>query len=166
MDSYATGIMNAGSPASSDPNALGATPYCYLIPCGNDYMLAPPLGDNNTVRSWTVNDQALPLPYNLGANDFNSTSFFNANGTLSEQPWIIRKHQAFRMVSDPSFFYSSVPAEFTNSRLIGRSVWNGKWKIVIPAYTLHSNEQTGLDRFSASVRDIQFFLRTYSNSGN
>lgn len=166
MDTYATGNMNAGAPASSDPNALGATPYAYLIPCGNDYMLAPPLGDTNVVRSWTVRDQALPLPYNLGANDFNSTQFFNANGTLSEQPWIIRKHQAFRMVSDPAFFYSSVPMEFTNSRLIGRSVWNGMWKIVIPAYTLHSNEQTGLDRFAASVRDIQLFLRTYSHSGN
>lgn len=166
MDTYATGTMNAGAPASSDPNALGATPYVYLIPCGKDYMLAPPFGDTNTLRSWTVRDQALPLPYNLGGNDFNSTQFFNASGTLSEQPWIIRKHQAFRMVSDPSFFYSSVPAEFTNSRLIARSVWNGMWKIVIPAYTLHSNEQTGLDRFAASVKDIQLFLRTYSHSGN
>lgn len=166
MDSYATGTMSAGAPTSSDPNALGATPYVYFIPCGDDSMLAPPLGDTNILRTWTVHDQALPLPYNLGANAFNTTQFFNANGTLSEQPWVIRKHQAFRMVSDPSFFYSSVPAEFTNSRLIGRSVWNSRWKIVIPAYTLHSNEQTGLDRFSASVKDIQLFLRTYSHSGN
>ena len=63
-------------------------------------------------------------------------------------------------------FYSSVPAEFTNSRLIGRSVWNGQWKIVIPAYTLLNNEQTGLNNFAASVKDIKLFLRTYSNSGN
>ena len=27
-------------------------------------------------------------------------------------------------------------------------------------------EQTGLNRFAASVKDIQLFLRTYSNSGN
>lgn len=166
MDAYATGNMNAGAPTSSDPNALGATPYVYLIPCGSDYMLAPPLGDTNTLRSWNVHDQALPLPFNLGANDFNSTQFFNANGTLSEQPWIIRKHQAFRAVSDAAFFYSSIPTEFTNSRLIGRSVWNGQWKLIIPAYTLHSNEQEGLNRFAASVRDIQLFLRTYSHSGN
>lgn len=166
MDAYATGAMGAAGPASSAANALSATPYVYLIPCGNDYMLAPPLGDTNALRSWKVNDQALPLPYNLGANNFNTTQFFNANGTLSEQPWIIRKHQAFRMVSDPAFFYSSVPTEFTNSRLIGRSVWNGQWKIVIPAYTLLKDEQSGLDRFAASVRDIQLFLRTYSHSGN
>jgi hypothetical protein len=165
MDSYAMGNTN-GAPASGATNALSATPYAYLIPCGNDFMLAPPLGDTNTLRSWSVKDQALPLPYNLGANDFNSTQFFNANGTLSEQPWILRKHQAFRMVSDATSFYSRVPAEFTNSRLIGRSVWNSQWKIVIPAYTLLNNEYDGLNKFVVSVKDIQLFLRTYSNSGN
>jgi hypothetical protein len=152
--------------ASSSANALSTTPYVYLIPCGSDRMLAPPLGDTNTLRSWTVHDQALPLPYNLGASAFNTTNFFNANGTLSEQPWILRKHQPFRPVSDTSLFYSSIPTEFTNTRLIGRSVWNTQWKIVIPAYTLLSDEQEGLNRFVASVKDIQLFLRTYSNSGN
>ena len=166
MDPYSTGTPGAGGPASGAANALSATPYVYLIPCGTDFMLAPPLGDTNSIRSWMVHDQALPLPYNLGASDFNDTQFFSANGTLSEQPWIVRKHQAFRPVSDPVFFYGSVPAEFTNSRLIGRSVWNNKWKIVIPAYTLLSNEYDGLNRFVASVKDIQLFLRTYSNSGN
>jgi hypothetical protein len=166
MDNYATGNQTGGPPTNGAANSLSATPYAYLIPCGSDYMLAPPLGDNNILRAWQVKDQALPLPYNLGANDFNSTKFFNANGTLGEQPWILRKHQAFRMVSDANTFYSSVPAEFTNSRLIGRSVWNSKCKLVIPANTLSNNEQAGLNRFTASVKDIQHFLRTYSNSGN
>jgi hypothetical protein len=163
MDSFASG---GGAPVTSGPNALGATPYVYLIPCGNDSMLAPPLGDTNTVRTWTVQDQALPLPFNLGATAFNSTQFFDANGTLTEQPWILRKHQAFRPVADATMFYGSVPQEFTNTRLIGRSVWNSRWKIVIPAYTLLNDEQTGLNRFAASVSDIQLFLRTYSHSGN
>ena len=166
MDPYAFNTPGTPGTANSSANALRATPYIYLIPCGSDCMLAPPLGDTNTLRSWTVHDQALPLPYNLGASAFNSTQFFDANGTLSEQPWILRKHQAFRPVSDPAFFYSSVPTEFTNTRLIGRSVWNTSWKIVIPAYTLLSDEQDGLTRFVASVSDIQLFLRTYSNSGN
>jgi hypothetical protein len=166
MDPYSFDTPGTTGAANSSANALRATPYIYLIPCGSDRMLAPPLGDSNTIRSWTVHDQALPLPYNLGASAFNATRFFDANGTLSEQPWILRKHQAFRPVSDPAFFYSSVPTEFTNTRLIGRSVWNTSWKIVIPAYTLLSDEQDGLNRFIASVSDIQLFLRTYSNSGN
>ena len=163
MDSFASG---GGAPVTSSANALVATPWVYLIPCGNDSMLAPPLGDTNTARTWTVQDQALPLPFNLGATAFNSTQFFNANGTLSEQPWIIRKHQAFRPVADATMFYGTVPQEFTNTRLIGRSVWNSRWKIVIPAYTLLKDEQTGLNRFAASVKDIQLFIRTYSHSGN
>ncbi len=166
MDPYAAGTPNAGSPNTSATNALGATPYVYLIPVGTDYMLAPPLGDTGIVRAFDVRDQALPLPFNLGATQFSSTQFFNANGTLSEQPWILRKHQAFRPVNDPAFFYSSMPAEFTSSRLVGRSVWNGGWKIVIPAYTLLNNEQDALNRFVASVKDIELFLRTYSHAGN
>jgi hypothetical protein len=166
MDPYAIGTPSATGPASASPYALKATPYVYLIPCGSDCMLAPPLGDTNTLRSWTVHDQALPLPFNLGASAFNRTQFFDANGSLSEQPWILRKHQAFRPVSDPAFFYGNIPAEFTNARLVGRSVWNTRWKIVIPAYSLLSDEQAGLTRFVESVSDIQLFLRTYSNAGN
>jgi hypothetical protein len=166
MDPYAAGTVNAGSPNTVSPDALSATPYVYLIPTGTDYMIAPPLGDTGGVRGFDVHDQALPLPFNLGATSFSSTQFFNANGTLSEQPWILRKHQAFRPVYDPAFFYTTVPAEFSSSRLVGRSVWNGGWKIVIPANTLHSSEQEGLSRFVRSVKDIELFLRTYSHAGN
>jgi hypothetical protein len=166
MDQFATGTLNAGDLDNQDPDALAATPYIYLIPVGTDYMRAPALGDTGEIRAWDVADQALPLPYNLGATDFNSNQFFNANGTLSEQPWILRKHQPFRPVDDPAYFYGLIPQEFTSSRLVGRSAWNGQWKIVIPAYSLLNDEEEGLERFVRSVEDIKIFLRTYSNSGN
>lgn len=146
--------------------ALSATPYAYLIPCGNDFMRTP-LGDTGEIRSWQVVDQALPLPYNLGASDFNTTQFFGPNDTFAERPWVIRKHQAFRMVADPAVYLEGeLPIVYTNARLIGRSVWNSQWKIVIPAITLLKDEQMGMDNFAESVDDIQLFLRTYSNSGN
>jgi hypothetical protein len=166
MDPYAIGTPGAGGPMSSAANALSATPYAYLIPTGDDVMRAPSLGDVNVIRSWSVRDQALPLPKNLGETAFSALQFFTPQGTLNEQLWITRKHQAFRAVDDPAYFYSSMPSEFTNSRLISRSAWNTRWKIVIPAYSLLSNEQVGLDRFVQSVSDIKLFLRTYSNSGN
>ena len=151
---------------STQPNALSATPYAYLIPCGTDYMRTP-LGDTGDIRSWQVVDQALPLPYNLGASAFNTTQFFGPYDTFAERPWVIRKHQSFRMVADPAIYEDgSLPTVFTNARLIGRSVWNSQWKIVIPAITLLNNEQQGMNNFAASVKDIQLFLRTYSNSGN
>jgi hypothetical protein len=49
---------------------------------------------------------------------------------------------------------------------VGRSAWNGQWKIVIPAYSVLNDEEEGLERFVRSVEDIKIFLRTYSNSGN
>ncbi|MFT7515763.1 MAG: hypothetical protein ACI9QL_004997, partial [Candidatus Omnitrophota bacterium] len=151
---------------STEEDSLSATPYAYLIPCGTDFM-RDPLGDTGKIRSWQVADQALPMPYNLGGSDFNSTQFFSANGSLSEQPWIIRKHQAFRAVADPSLFEAgNLPLVYSNARLIGRSVWNSRWKIVIPANTLLADEQEGLNNFVKSVDDIHLFLRTYSNSGN
>jgi hypothetical protein len=130
-------------------------------------MLAPPLGDTNIVRSWDVQDQALPLPYNLGATDFSSGQMFGANGTLSEKPWVIRKHHAFRPVTDSSIFLAGdIPLAFTDSRLIARSVWNGQWKLVIPGYTLLNDDQEGLKRFVRSVKDIKLFIRSYANAGN
>ncbi len=166
MDPFAIGTPGAGGPASSDPNALAATPYVYLIPAGVDTMLAPPLGDTGEARSWAVKDQAIPLPFDLGRNEFASTQFFTPQGTLNEKLWITRKHQAFRPVNDAAFFYSSIPGEFTNSRLVGRSAWNSQWKIVIPAYTMLNKEDDALNRFVRSVSDLQLFLRTYSHSGN
>jgi hypothetical protein len=166
MDEYASGEPNAGTPALLDPNALAATPYLYVIPTGSDYMYAPPLGNELFERSWKVEDQAIPLPFNIGASAFNSTQIFNANGTLSERPWVIRQHQAFRPVADPAILLGDLPTEFTSHRLVGRSVWNSGWKIVIPAYTLLNNEQEGLNRFAETVRDIRIFIRSYSYSGN
>jgi hypothetical protein len=160
------GYVGMGYGESTQSNALSATPYAYLIPCGNDFMRTP-LGDTGEIRSWQVVDQALPLPYNLGASDFNTTQFFGPNDTFAERPWVIRKHQAFRMVADPAIYEDgSLPTVYTNARLIGRSVWNSQWKIVIPAITLLNDEQQGMNNFAASVKDIQLFLRTYSNSGN
>ena len=151
---------------STGSNSLSATPFAYLIPCGTDFMRAP-LGDTGTIRSWQVTDQALPLPFNLGGSDFNDAQFFGANGTLSEQPWVIRKHQAFRAVGDPSLFgEGDIPIVYSNARLIGRSAWNSQWKIVIPAISLLADEQQGMSNFAASVNDIKLFLRTYSHSGN
>jgi hypothetical protein len=166
MDPYRQGTPYAGGPANNQTNALSATPYVYLIPCGLDLMRAPALGDSPLIRSWNVQDQALPLPLNIGGNPFGSTQVFTPQGSLAEQFWIPRRHQAFRAVDDGAYFYNQMPSEFTSSRLVGRSVWNTQWKLVIPGYSLLNDERAGLDAFINSVSDIQLFLRTYSHSGN
>ena len=82
--------------------------------------------------------------------------------------------QAFRPVSSSTVFSfelygeggALIPSQFTNSRLIGRSVWNSQWKLVIPGYTLLGDAEEGLDRFVRTVRDVRLHFVTYSYSGN
>jgi hypothetical protein len=145
-----------------DPNALSATPYVYLIAAGADSMRSPALGDSSIVRSWQVEDQAIPLPFDIGGAALTSSTF-TTDQSLTE-PFTIRKHQAFRAVPDGTVF-SSTPG-FTNSRLIGRSVWNSRWKIVIPAKTLLADPVKGMQIFQQTVKDIKLHLETYSYSGN
>ena len=169
MDSFdSTSPLNSGSsgPSSSGSYALGATPYVYFIPAGIDWMRSPPLGDVNKLRSWRVKDQALPLLINIGATNYSALEAFTPQGTLNAQLWIQRKHQAFRAVDVPDYFYGTVPAEFTSALLVGRSVWNRRWKLVIPACSPLNDEQAGLNNFIESFSDIKVFLRNYSSSGN
>lgn len=155
------------TPSPPDPNndnALSATPFIYLIPVGVDSMRSPPLGDTSQVRTWMVEDQAIPLPFDIRNTDFATRKSWVSAESLTESVFTPRKHQAFRAVPAGTVF-SSAPG-FTNSRLIGRSVWNSKWKLVIPGDTLHADPEKGLDTFIETVRDIQLFLETYSYSGN
>ena len=66
----------------------------------------------------------------------------------------------------PFYFFMPLTADFTSRRLVGRSVWNTGWKLVIPANTLLNNTSDGLSRFLRSVRDIKLYVRSYSYSGN
>ncbi|MDC0065640.1 hypothetical protein OAK15_04205 [Verrucomicrobia bacterium] len=157
-----------------DPKSLSKTPHVYLIPVGVDIMRSPPLGDESVLRSWSVNDVTIPLPFNVGASDFSARSIWQSNDILSGDLFSIRKHQAFRAVlweaadggafSDTAPIYA--PSKIVNNRLVGRSVWNTKWKLVIPGNTLLNDSEEGLDRFIDSVSDIKVHFETYSFSGN
>ena len=174
-------VVGGGASSPPDPdlafldsNAMSATPYIYLVPVGLDSMRSPPLGDVSTVRTWSIDDVAIPLPFNIGGSDFSNAPFYQSDDSLSETPFAIRKHQAFRPVSSARVFSPSIyttmgglqRSQFTNNRLVGRSVWNSKWKIVIPGQTLLNNPDEGLERFIRTVRDVKLHFVTYSYSGN
>lgn len=185
MDDPATNdgaVAESGGESPDDPNvafldpvALAATPYIYVIPVGEDSMRSPPLGDQSVIRTWNVQDVTIPLPFNIGGSDFSSKQFWQTADSLSEPLLNIRKHQAFRPVSTASVLTDSgiystggeiQRNKYTSTRLIGRSAWNSKWKIVIPGRTLLNNSDEGLDRFIRSVHDIKLYFMTYSYSGN
>ena len=157
-----------------DPLALSATPYIYLVPVGDDYMRTPPLGDTSDIRSWNVADVAIPLPFNIGASDFSTIPFYTSSDSLTEPIFGERKHQAFRPVPAASYFSTSLygqsgsllRSQYTCNRLVGRSVWNNRWKLVIPGHTMLNDPDEALNRFVATVRDIKIHFVTYSYSGN
>ena len=114
------------------------------------------------------------MPFNIGASGFSDKAFYQSSDSLTEPLFALRKHQAFRPVSSKAFFsqdlYGSAGnlrrTQFTNNRLIGRSVWNSQWKLVIPGRTLLNNPDEGIDRFIRTVKDIKLNFVTYSYSGN
>ncbi|MBG90133.1 MAG: hypothetical protein CMO80_24990, partial [Verrucomicrobiales bacterium] len=106
---------------------------------------------------------------NIGQSDLSTKALWQSADSLTEQLFTIRKHQAFRPVSTTGVFSQNgqlTPTGYTNNRLIGRSVWNSKWKLVIPGRTLLANSEEGLDRFIRTVTDIKIHLETYSYAGN
>ncbi|MDB4805109.1 hypothetical protein OAH16_00740 [bacterium] len=154
---------------SINPNGLSATPYVYLIPVGVDAMRSPPLGDQSRIRTWKIEDATIPMPFNIGGSDFDTKRLFQTADSLTERMFNVRKHQAFRPVSSGNAFAEGPilgPAYHLNNRLVGRSVWNSRWKLIIPGKALLYDSKEGIDKFIRTVEDIKIHFETYSYSGN
>jgi hypothetical protein len=144
---FATKVRSVGVWFSNYNNLGGGmvnTPRVYLVPVGLDVMRAPTQG-NPYVREWRILDQALPVPFPLSAGALNDPSWIPINDSLSGDFAAIRRFGRFRAYHDSGNFN---PAEtITDSRLIGRSVWNTRWLLIIPAGTLHTDRNEGIQRF-------------------
>jgi hypothetical protein len=148
----------------SGTNALACSPYVYLFPVGDDVLRSPDVG---TPRQWRILDQRLPAPFALGAGNPGGLGWIPMNDTLDFGLGAVRKFDLFLAGISPR--PASCPdVGFTgSSRLIGRSVWNTKWMLVIPAGGLGgATFDEGLRRFVNSVSDISIEFRTYSYGGN
>ncbi|MBL9137535.1 MAG: hypothetical protein JNK85_16805 [Verrucomicrobiales bacterium] len=158
----------------TDPLGLAATPEVYLIPVGVDSMRRAPIDGTSSLRSWTVEDVAIPLPFNISGTDLNGSRFQLSANSLSEPLFAPRQHQAFRPVPSADFFEPNLygaagtlqRSQYTNNRLVGRSAWNSRWKLVIPGHSLLRDPDEGLNRLLRTVRDIKLHFVTYSYSGN
>jgi probable HAF family extracellular repeat protein len=148
---------------SYDNSGLSTTPRIYLIPVGSDMMRSPT--DGLTVRAFRVQDQAIPIPYTLGAETLSAPNYIPMNDSLSGTLGQIRQFSSFLGYTDQSAEID--PTEVTDdSRQIGRSVWNSEWILIIPGGTLLNDPNAGLQTFVNSVSDIKIFFQTYSYSGD
>ncbi|WP_411845984.1 LamG domain-containing protein [Roseibacillus persicicus] len=185
--SFSTKIRSVGIRFDSYNNvALSQTPQAYLIPVGSDQMFVP---DSPSLehRSWNVVDQRIPAPLAITLSDLNSTTWQPATESSSGYFNDLRKFSSFRAYHDAGGWADE--EMLTNSRLIGRSVWNTQWVLIIPSASLladSANPSAGIDtlihgaplpgfnqesagtdfRDGVGVRDIRLLLQTYSVSGN
>jgi hypothetical protein len=155
------------------------TPHVYLIPVGED-VLRSPSANTGDIREWKIFDQRLPVPFPLGAATLADPSWIpteaSPNGQFQNQLGDLRQYAELRAYHDSGNFN---PSEISSdSRLIGRSVWNTRWLLIIPAGELLSDRNEGIQRFingalradntrdGNGVTDIKIFFQTYAYSGN
>ena len=155
---------------------LTETPRVYLFPVGADVLRPPGSGDFR-VRNWQVIDQVLPVPFPIGSQDLDSATWLPMADSLSDAFNEVRRYSQFRAYHFTEPFNDAQVT--TDSRLIGRSVWNREWVLIIPGGGLLSDPNEGLDTFidgrllpdsderdGEGVSDIRIFFKTYSYSGN
>ena len=177
---FATHVAAAGVHfVGYDDAVLAKTPSVYLVPVGADRFRA--VGDPDTVLSWNVVDQVIPAPYPVGSSQLDDpdwTPLYNGYTGAGDLGAKIRKHPSFRAYYDEA---GKDPSDdsLDCTRLVGRSAWNTRWLLIIPAGSLGADRETALGAFvngqdtdrdgtpdSPGVSDILLGLKTYSHSGN
>ena len=144
---FATKIRGVGAWfADYDGATLGLseTPRVYLLPVGED-VLRPANGLRFDTRLWKVVDQVIPVPFAIGENDIARPEWNPGSDSLSDAFALERRIGQFR-----AFPFSELGFDqqfSTDSRLIGRSVWNSRWLLIIPGASLLGDPDEGLDRF-------------------
>jgi predicted outer membrane repeat protein len=175
-ENFATKIRSVGIWFSNyDTSIMSPTPRVYLIPVGQDIVRA----DVGRIRSWKAVEQSIPVPFQIGEHQLkNNFEWIPLNDSLPGPLAEIRRYSRFRAYPDGGFN----PSEMTyDSRLIGRSVWNTRWLLIIPGHSLYlSDPWEGMERFISGavvpggdgertgngVTDIKLFFKTYAYPGS
>lgn len=164
-----------GNPAANA--SLSRTPTVYLVPLGSDRMRVPGKA-KDVVLDYAVKDQVVPLPYAIGSTHLDDPDWMPSySGTTGgvDIASRIRRFPSFRAALNGDDSDSAL----RSTRLVGRSVWNTRWALIIPAGALGADREKALNAFifgadsnhdgvidTAGVRDIQLGFRTYSHAGN
>lgn len=146
-------------------NDLPQAPRVYLFPVGADIMSVPNAPSPSQVRVWNVVDQAIPVPLPSVSSSLDRSSFTPLLDSLNGRIGTPRRYSSFRAYHNAEAEVDYDELAF-DSRLVGRTVWNTEWMMIIPGLTLNSDPDEGLDRFIDQVTDINLIFQTYGFSGN
>src|SRR5699024_6963088 len=119
---------------------LADDPRIYLFPVGADVLRAPAANDF-TIREWQVIDQAIPIPFPISSQELGEFDWLPIRDTVAESPVKTRR---FGRIPAHHFSEPFDPSQvISDSRLIGRSVWNRRWLMIIPGGTFLSDPVEG-----------------------
>ena len=159
------GVGFVGYQSDDVVSGLPSTPRVYLLPVGADVMSVPSSTNPDVVRIWNVVDANIPVPYPAQTAQLDTSNWIplldSLNGRLGE-PRRVSSFLASYFGEDDEEGATAIQ----DRRLIGRSVWNTQWILIIPGRSLNADPDVGLDRFSEQVKDIRLALQTYGYSGN
>ncbi len=167
---YATRIKGVGvwfSDYLSDDvlSDLPQAPRVYLIPAGIDIMTVANSLAPNRWREWNVVDQIIPTPLAALTAKLDQSRYIPLLDSLNDRIGSPRRFSSLRAYHDGGSSIQLDEMAFS-TRLIGRSVWNTEWLLIIPGLTLNADPDEGLDRFIDQVTDIKLVFQTYSHAGN
>jgi hypothetical protein len=158
-------IRSFGLNFASYPNTLLAgSPVAYLVPVGADVLRSPGLA--RATREWKILDQALPVPFPNVSDVESAVSAANYTpvfGSMSGNFVAVRT-------------FPSISASFTgpitqSTILVGRSVWNTRWALIIPAANMATaagvaGRDAALETFISNITDITLQIKAYAYTGN
>lgn len=166
-----------------DSLALAVQPQVYLVPVGADTLRSPT--DTASLRTYNVVEQTLPIPYPVVPGDLDLPGWNPIVDTLPTGFTSIRRHATFQAFPENNTTLYQQPGTETaigpypSARLIGRTVWNNRWLLIIPGRTLLADPDEGLNRLiygtgtgtgpatrtGNGIKDIRLYLDTYSVEG-
>ena len=128
-------------------------------------------------REWSVVDQRIPVPFVTGARDYDDPDWLPVRDMLDGPLAETRRFSSFRAFGDVAGGSAVQEDELTfDTRLVGRSAWNTRWMLIIPAATLAADNAersgAGLDRLIDGsgdwdgIQDIKLHFQTFGFSGN
>ncbi len=93
-------------------------------------MSVRPRSTEGVLRYWNVTEQLLPVPYPIGEADMRNPDWIAGINGLNGRMFATKPYARLRAYPYTPDFQ---PNELnTDTRLIGRSVWNTQWILVIP----------------------------------
>ncbi len=118
------------------PPELNPFVDAFLLPVGSDIMRTPQGSAGANIRVWNLLDQTLPPPQPIGGSfvspDWVPWDTWTAAGIPGDPRLAVQRRRLPSIgACDPTAVACDV-----STALVGRSVWNTRWKLIIPGSSL------------------------------